>query len=184
MRAIGFTTKEGELNYITNMRAAGNYPEIPWKSWISIVESSMSTTRFLKEDLDPETVEQVKRLKKLGSSPQIGKKYIPVEIIILNRSVHIMVNGEFPSDSPAKFLTLDELNNGHMKLGGREVPNNYLSKVAYADVILIDSVEKYDHLRTMVELQFEITLPPVEQNLDEAGDKMLWLINGTKYESH
>ena len=86
-----------------------------------------------------------------------------------------MVNGTFPAESPAKFLTLDNFTSTTMKFGNRELPNNYLSKVVLSDVILLDSVEKYEQLRTWVKLKFDIDLPFAAKELDEdVNDNLFW----------
>ena len=177
-----FISKRQEINYIYGLNGS-----IPSETWCQLVEQHFHQTTYLSESLDRELVSQIQSCEKAFSiEPVLGKKYIPVPIFLLSGNLQILdTNGSFPALT-SEFNTLTKINADSLEFISPHSkasiwPYNRLSKLGYMTVILADSEQTYNKLRTWIELKFDRSLPPLsdssslnEQLLDEAATAIVY----------
>lgn len=170
MRAIEFTSKQDEFNYIQEMRQ-----HIPCEIWCTLIERSLTSPLMLLETLDTNLVNKIKDLEKtFSTAPKIGNKYIVVPIMITGDSIRICdIVGECPPREPARFQTVVKINDANQTVTVHEEnikltwPDRRLSNMAYMTVLLLDSEEKYNKLRSWILLSFNEKLPSFNKSLNE-----------------
>lgn len=158
-----------ELNHVLHL-------DIHWNKKIELLEA-LGKQSIISEVLDDNTVRRVKDLVDSFTAKRlrVGKRYIPVPVTILHNEVMFHdIDKNFPPRVPAKFGTLVDISVDDMivKFDHDEViyPISEYRTVAAMTVIFVDTIDKYEKLRTYVSLTFDISLPNFKQITDEDYD--------------
>lgn len=142
---------------------------VPMETWLIFLEEMLGNTHLL-ESVDQDILSQVKNLEKLGvKNPIIGKKYIPIPILVIKNQIHIMnILGQDNLQTPAQFLTLAALTDStyvfKFKNRTMEYPYGKNHKSVYSTVLVVDDESMYDKISMLIELYFDTKLPSIQNN--------------------
>jgi hypothetical protein len=148
---------------------------VPINVWLIFLEEIFGNNPLL-ESKNQDFIFQVKQLEKLSAkNPIVGKQYIPIPIVVMGNNVYVMdISGQDSLKTPAKLLTLVSISDSTYsfkfkdRIIGYPYGTNY--KSIYSTVIIVDDEDTYDKIKMMVELYFDKSLPPIQNdNLDEAA---------------
>ena len=163
-----FSTKQHEINYINELNGT-----ISCETWCQLVEEHFTQSLYITETLDQDLVSQIQVCEdSFSSKPVVGNHYIPVPMFVIGNRLQIYdTEGSFPAKSPAQFNTLVKINDKSLEFTtprGKELtwPHTRLSKLGYMTVILVNTVQTYDKLKTWVALKFDQLLPVYEGPLN------------------
>lgn len=152
---------------------------VPMNVWLTLIEQFLGN-KYLIEDKVSEIVSQVNRIENLSiKNPTIGKKYIPIPILVLGNNIYIMdILGKDDLQTPAQPLPLVGIGNNvySFKFKDRliEYPFNTTYKSVYSTVI-VASITTYDKIRMLIELYFDKSLPPIKKtNIEENSSKYIF----------
>lgn len=162
-------TKQDESNFI---RESWNSGRLSVDEYLELVSAHYSTKKLIRESLDINIMNEVERMLSTygDNNPVIDKKYIPVQIVVLNDSIMLHdINNSTPPKQMARFFTLRSMNdNVYLFLdedGNKRIyPNKKLGGVAYINTVLVPSKEKYHGLQHYVAMVFEKSLPDIQQD--------------------
>jgi hypothetical protein len=148
---------------------------VPMSSWMIFVEEFLGNKNLL-ESVDQDILSQVKGLEKLSvKNPIVGKKYIPIPIIIIGNNIHIMdISGQDSLKTPAQLLPLESKSDFtytfKFKDRTMEYPYGKNHKSLYSTVIIAGDEDTYDKIKMLIELYFDKRLPPIQgNNIKESG---------------
>ena len=156
----GDNLSEGQ-RYLNNINGT-----LPMRLWMNEVVDILNNG-IIAESIDTDLAFKVKSLEKMTvSDPIVGESYIPIPIVVSADQVYIFdIEGNCPTAVEPKFLTLvgkspDTLtfdyNKEHLNY-----PYSLRHSASYSTVLVVDTVETYDKIRTLVELYFGKSLPSV-----------------------
>jgi hypothetical protein len=148
---------------------------VPMSSWMIFVEEFLGNKNLL-ESADQDILSQVKALEKLSvKNPIVGKKYIPIPIMVIGNNIHIMdISGQDSLKTPAQLLPLESKSDFTytFKFQDRtmEYPYGKSHKSLYSTVIIAGDEDTYDKIKMLIELYFDKSLPPIQNNnIKESG---------------
>lgn len=148
---------------------------VPMSSWMIFVEEFLGNKNLL-ESADQDILSQVKALEKLSvKNPIVGKKYIPIPIIVIGNNIHIMdISGQDSLKTPAQLLPLESKSDFTytFKFQDRtmEYPYGKSHKSLYSTVLIAGDEDTYDKIKMLIELYFDKRLPPIQNNnIKESG---------------
>jgi hypothetical protein len=148
---------------------------VPMSSWMIFVEEFLGNKNLL-ESVDQDILSQVKALEKLSvKNPIVGKKYIPIPIIIIGNNIHIMdISGQDNLKTPAQLIPLvsesDFTYTFKFKDRTMEYPYGKSHKSLYSTVIISGDEDTYDKIKMLIELYFDKRLPSIQNNnIKESG---------------
>lgn len=149
-----------------------------WKSAMLVMEKIHEDhgDTFLMENVIDESIKRSLQIMVDHysiSNPILGNEYIPVMLLMTGTSVMFFdVLAHNPAASPATFGTLEYISNDYviLSMSGDKIkyPNDQSTKLSYSTVMLIDSVEKYNRLRTEVMMKYEQSLPSFADDVNES----------------
>jgi hypothetical protein len=148
---------------------------VPMSSWMIFVEEFLGNKNLL-ESADQDILSQVKALEKLSvKNPIVGKKYIPIPIIVIGNNIHIMdISGQDSLKTPAQLLPLESKSDFTYTFTFQdrtmEYPYGKSHKSLYSTVIIAGDEDTYDKIKMLIELYFDKRLPPIQDNnIKESG---------------
>jgi hypothetical protein len=163
-----FRNLQEEIDHTMNLK-------IDWREKIELLEA-LGSHKTINDELDNKVVEQVKTLVDNFTSKnlKLNKKYIPVPITILHEKVLFHdVENNYPAKTDADFWVLTDFDKKQatLQLGKKELTYPFIeskTNVLFA-LILVDSISKYQMLRTYINLTFDASLPDVGINESASG---------------
>jgi hypothetical protein len=163
-----FRNLQEEIDHTMNLK-------IDWREKIELLEA-LGSHKTINDELDKKVVEQVKTLVDNFTSKnlKLNKKYIPVPITILHEKVLFHdVENNYPAKTDADFWVLTDFDKKQatLQLGKKELTYPFIeskTNVLFA-LILVDSISKYQMLRTYINLTFDASLPDVGINESASG---------------
>jgi hypothetical protein len=148
---------------------------VPMSSWMIFVEEFLGNKNLL-ESADQDILSQVKGLEKLSvKNPIVGKKYIPIPIMVIGNNIHIMdIAGQDNLKTPAQLLPLvsesDFTYTFKFQDRTMEYPYGKNHKSLYSTVIIAGDEDTYDKIKMLIELYFDKRLPSIQNNnIKESG---------------
>jgi hypothetical protein len=148
---------------------------VPMDVWMTFLGEFFSNNNLLESE-NQDVIYQVKTLEKLAvKNPIVGKKYIPIPILVIGNTVNIMdISGQDSLQTYAKALPLVSRDESTytFKFNNRliQYPYSQSYKSVYSTVVIVEDEDTYDKIKMLVALYFDKKLPPIKNdNLEEGA---------------
>jgi hypothetical protein len=158
MRSTEFTQKRKQLERID---LQGLSP----LDWIILTECERSNTTLL-ESLDPNSIEYLQGLTHYSAVPIIGKKYIPLMLMLMSEPTNrLSFQGGSSLVTLLKIrqvgkLTIYDFING---LGLKQsYPENRLSELSFSQLYVFETAEQFNMFSSALASKFNVDLPKVD----------------------